>query len=174
MTLWKRQLGTTGRSKMPMPRKPGYGVDRRIVKGPNGNNQTIYTRNCDFCGNRYEGRGKRFCGKSCATRWARENKDYSNARFPLGKRNPKGGNWTKERRNRNSVLMKARWASGLFTSSTFQKPETSLEKVGRLALEELGLEFKAKWWLNATGWKPKEYDFFVRDLNLLIEIDGTY
>jgi len=106
-------------------------------------------------------------------KWARKNRDYSNSGFSE-KDNPKGGKWTKERRDRTSILMKIRWANGLFTPTTFRKKETSLERVVRQTLEKLEIPFKSKWWLAATGWRPKEYDFFLPDSNLLIEVDGKY
>jgi hypothetical protein len=71
-----------------MPASPGYGVEWKTVKGSNGSNIRIYTRNCDWCQCPYEGRGARFCGKRCAVLWGRATKDYSKAKFPCGRNNP--------------------------------------------------------------------------------------
>jgi hypothetical protein len=159
---------------MPMPRKPGYGTEWKIVKDPRGN-RTVYTRHCDFCGNYYEGCGARFCGQSCAMKWVRANNKEGNYHtFSSGADNPKGGKWTAAKREKNSVDMKARWASGAMTGKVFTKTETSLEKTARLALEKLGISFKQKYWVNKKGRNPKEYDFYVPEFNLLLEIDGTY
>jgi very-short-patch-repair endonuclease len=62
----------------------------------------------------------------------------------------------------------------LITSITFRPKETSLEKIARQALEELGIKFKSKFWINIKGYSPKEYDFYIPSLNLLLEIDGEY
>lgn len=159
---------------MPMPRKPGYGTEWKIVKDPRGN-RTVYTRHCDFCGNYYEGCGARFCGQSCAMKWVRANNTTGNYHtFSSGEDNPKGGNWTAAKRQKNSKDMKARWASGAMTGVTFTKSETSLERTARQAFEKLKLAFKQKYWINVKGWNPKEYDFYLPDLHLLIEVDGTY
>ena len=82
---------------MGMPPKDGYGTEWKTVKSSTGTNVRIYTRKCDFCKEDYEGRGARFCGKSCATKWGRQNKDYSNARFKSGKENPNGKGLSKQK-----------------------------------------------------------------------------
>jgi very-short-patch-repair endonuclease len=52
--------------------------------------------------------------------------------------------------------------------------ESSLERKVRSVLDKLCIEYVHPFWANAEGWKQKQYDFFIPDLNLLIEVDGTY
>ncbi len=70
--------------------------------------------------------------------------------------------------------MKQKWADGKYTGTTFCSKETCLEKTTRIAIENSGLSFKVKFWLNKKGWKAKEYDFYIPSLHLLIEVDGDY
>lgn len=145
----------------------------KVVKTTNGN-QRIYTRNCNWCKTYYEGRGAKFCSKSCACKWGRKTKDYSKAAFKKGKKNPNANGLSVERRVQLSKMMKERWKNGTIISTTFRPKETSLEKIARQALEELGINFKSKFWINIKGYSPKEYDFYIPSLNLLLEIDGEY
>lgn len=149
------------------------GKDWKVVKTSKGNRR-IYTRKCDLCKTYYEGRGAKFCSKSCACKWGRQTKDYSKAVFKKGKANPNGKGLTQEHKNKLSKMMKERWKNGLITSTTFRPKETSLEKIARQALEELGIKFKSKFWINIKGYSPKEYDFYIPSLNLLLEVDGEY
>lgn len=132
-----------------MPASPGYGSEWKTVKGPNGSNVRIYTRCCDWCHQSYEGRGARFCGKKCSALWGRSTKDYSNASFPRGKDNP--------------IFNRVQ---NFF--------ESSLEKRVRCVLDELNIGYVHPYWANAPGWKQKQYDFFIPEFNLLIEVDGEY
>lgn len=145
----------------------------KVVKTPTGN-QRIYTRNCNFCKKYYEGRGAKFCSKSCACKWGRKTKDYSKAAFKSGKDNPNANGISDDRKQKLSESMKKRWKDGLITASTFRPNETSLEKITSLALKEINIDFKRNFWINLKGYSPKEYDFYISELNLLIEVDGYY
>jgi len=149
----------------------------KVVKTKSGSNTRIYTKECDWCGNYYEGRGAKFCGKSCSAKWGRSTKDYSNASFGTGKNNPNYGGLTNEAKLNLSKIMKEKWANGKFFGIHFGGVggcETKLEKKVRLILDELNYNYKQYYWINKNGWNPKEYDFYIKDLNLLIEVDGTY
>jgi very-short-patch-repair endonuclease len=146
----------------------------KVVKNKSGSNSRIYTKECDWCGSYYEGRGARFCGKSCATKWGRATKDYSKAQFGAGENNPNFGGLADGARKKLSEIAKKRWKNGDFINCQFGRAETKLEKRVKAILIELGYEYKQYYWLNKSGWNPKEYDFYIKELNLLIEVDGTY
>jgi len=146
----------------------------KVVKGKSGSNVRIYTKECDWCGEYYEGRGAQFCGRSCATKWGRATKDYSKAQFGSGESNPNYGGLTDGAKKKLSEIMTKRWEAGGFINCQFGRAETKLEKKAKAILTELGYEYKQYYWLNKNGWNPKEYDFYIKHLNLLIEVDGTY
>src|SRR3990167_1221371 len=90
----------------------------------------------------------------------------------------KSGRWGKklseEQKNKLSMLMKERWRSGKVTSSTFRPKETKLEKIVRQTLEKININFRRNYWLRSKETTPKEYDFYLPDDHLLIEVDGKY
>jgi very-short-patch-repair endonuclease len=146
----------------------------KVVKTKCGSNTRIYTKNCEWCGNYYEGRGAKFCGKSCAAKWGRATKDYSKSVFGCGENNPNYGGLTDIAKKKLSKIMIKRWKDGGFINCQFGRAETKLEKKTKDTLKELNYKHKQYYWLNKNGWNPKEYDFYIKDLNLLIEVDGAY
>ena len=149
----------------------------KVVKNKCGSNTRIYTKECDWCGGYYEGRGVNFCGKSCAAKWGRATKDYSKAYFGTGENNQNFGGLTDQTKKKMSDAMKKRWSTGKLVGVHFGGRggfETKLEIKAKSILCELGYEYKQFYWLNKNGWNPKEYDFYIKDLNLLIEVDGAY
>lgn len=145
-----------------------------VSKSSTGTNIRIYTRYCNYCGEYYEGRGKSFCGKVCSAKWGRKTKDYSASAFKKGKDNPNANGLSQDKKDNLSRIMKKRWADGKFTGTIFSCKETKLERITRETFEKIGIKFKPKFWLSKTGWKPKEYDFYLSDFNVLVEVDGLY
>jgi very-short-patch-repair endonuclease len=146
----------------------------KVVKSKSGSNTRIYTKECDWCGEYYEGRGAQFCGRSCSIKWGRATKDYSKAQFGSGESNPNYGGLTDTAKKKLSEIAIKRWKDGGFVNCQFGRAETKLEKKVKVILNELGYEYKQYYWLSKSGWNSKEYDFYIKELNLLVEVDGTY
>jgi len=133
-------------------------------------------KQCALCSNKVRRSDTECCSKVCSAKlhWLRHPEMKEN-RTPCGEKNGRWGKkMSQEHKNILSEMMKIRWKNGNITSSTFRPKETNIEKTTRQTLEKLGLRFKQNYWLRNKDTTPREYDFYLQDDHLLLEVDGYY